>query len=189
MAEGATSKLDTDFKDHGTLRPPGPFGRVVRLGFGVLTLLPVVSLVPQARTLLGLSGMPTHFTWWLAVGLGLWVFPYVINIGFTVSWHGWPRTVALIVLATSVAIGFMVTGATWSPIAGGLFLVWIVYTFGHLSLSFLLSAAIATPGCEMRAIPHLWTVLTGRATKEHYCPGALDAIDRWEARRAKEQSG
>jgi hypothetical protein len=104
MAEGAMSKLDTDFKDHGTLRPPGPFGRVVRLGFGILTLLPVVSLVPQARTLLSLSGMPTHFTWWLAVALGLWVFPYVINIGFTVSWHGWPRTVALIVLATSVAL-------------------------------------------------------------------------------------
>ena len=70
-----------------------------------------------------------------------------------------------------------------------LFLVWVVYTFGHLSLSFLLSAPIATPGCEMRAIPHLWTVLMGRATEEHYCLGALDAIDRWEVRRATEQSG
>ena len=88
MAEGATSKLDTDFKDHGTLRPPGPFGRVVRLGFGVLTLLPVVSLVPQARTLLSLSEVPPHFTWWLAVALGLWVFPYVINISRLVALIG-----------------------------------------------------------------------------------------------------
>ena len=32
----------------------------------------------------------------------------------------------------------------------------------------------------MRAIPHLWTVLTGKATKEHYCPGPLDRIDKWE---------
>ena len=62
-----------------------------------------------------------------------------------------------------------------------------MYAFGHLSLSFLLSTAIATPGCEMRAIPHLWTLVTGRATKEHYCPGALDSIDRWETRRATEQ--
>ena len=57
-------------------------------GFGVLTLLPVVSLVPQARTLLSLSEVPTHFTWWLAVALGLWVFPYVINISRLVALIG-----------------------------------------------------------------------------------------------------
>ena len=51
-----------------------------------------------------------------------------------------------------------------------------------LGISVVLSALIATPACEMRSIPHLRTLTTGRATKEH-CPGALDRIDRWEANR------
>ena len=51
-------------------------------------------------------------------------------------------------------------------------------------ISFVLSAALATPGCEMRAIPHLWTIVTGRATKEHYCPGFLDGLDKWELGRS-----
>ena len=59
----------------------------------------------------------------------------------------------------------------------------VLYVFGHLGLSFLLSAVIATPGCEMRAIPHLWTLLTGRATREHHCPGFLDSLDAWELKR------
>ncbi len=183
MTEATTSKLETRFEKHGSLHPPGPVGRLVRLGLGVLTALPVVSLLPQARTLLALTEVPTHFTWWLAVGLGLWVFPYVINIGFTASWRAWPRRVATAALAASIAVSLGVTGATWSPVAGAVFLAWIVYTYGHLPLSFLLSAAIATPGCEMRAIPHLWTRVTGRATKQHYCPGVLDSVDNWETRR------
>ena len=41
-----------------------------------------------------------------------------------------------------------------------------------------------TPGCEMRALPHLWMLATGRETAEHFCPtGFLDSLDRWEAGR------
>lgn len=61
--------------------------------------------------------------------------------------------------------------------------VWLLYTFGHLGISFILAAALATPGCEMRAPWHLWTLMSGRRTQEHYCPGVLTPIDRWEARR------
>ena len=35
----------------------------------------------------------------------------------------------------------------------------------------------------MRAIPHLYTMLTGNQIKEHYCPGFIDNIDRWEMKR------
>ena len=47
-------------------------------------------------------------------------------------------------------------------------------------MSFVLSSILSTPGCEMRAIPHAWTLLTGHVTPEHYCPGALDRVDRFE---------
>ena len=183
MTDGAVSRLETQFKQHGTLRPPGPVGRLVRLGLAMVTLWPVVSIAPKLGTILELPTLPSHPTWWLGVALGLWLFPYVVNIGFTVSWGRWPLAIAAGVLTVSVLLSFAVTGASWSPVAGGTFYVWLVYTFGHLGISFLLASVIATPGCEMRAIPHLWTILTGHSTSEHYCPGVLDPIDTWEARR------
>ena len=57
---------------------------------------------------------------------------------------------------------------------------WMTYVYGHLGISFALSAIIKTPGCEMRAIPQLWTLMTGRKTLEHHCPGFLNNIDNWE---------
>ena len=62
-------------------------------------------------------------------------------------------------------------------------MAWVYYWFVHLGFSFFLAAVLATPGCEMRSIPHLWTLITRRATKEHYCPGFLDRLDRWERER------
>ena len=180
MAHPNTDKLTTHFVDQGTLIPPGPIGRLVRLGFGLMVLYPVVSLAPQMGVLLQRTSVPTHWSWWLTVGIGLWLFPYVINIGFTVNLRGWPRALAAVIMFGTVGLGFAITGATWSAIAAVVFALWIGYTFGHLGVSFLLASALATPGCEMRAIPHLSAMLSGRATKEHYCPGVMDPIDRWE---------
>ena len=85
------------------------------------------------------------------------------------------------------AVLAVVSRAWWGSWLGppfGLFVFAVMaYTFIHLGLSFVLSAILATPGCEMRAIPHLWTLVTGRATKEHYCPGFLDGLDKWELSR------
>ena len=79
--------------------------------------------------------------------------------------------------------GWLVGDSWWTPVLGRYVWLTVFYVFGHLGLSFLLSAVIATPGCEMRAIPHLWTLVTGRATREHYCPGFLDRVDAWELQR------
>ncbi len=59
----------------------------------------------------------------------------------------------------------------------------MVYVYAHLGLSFVLAAALATPGCEMRGIPHLVGLLRGRSSGEHYCPGFIDGLDRWERER------
>jgi hypothetical protein len=37
----------------------------------------------------------------------------------------------------------------------------------------------------MRAIPHLAGIISGRPSKEHFCPGFIDLIDRWEAKMKK----
>ena len=123
---------------------------------------------------------PQSPMFWIAVLLTLWVFPPVVNIGFTRSWGTKPRMVIAGLAAVAIVSGLALYGNWWAPPLEVLLLVWMIYTFGHLGLCFLIASAISTPGCEMRAIPHLWTRLTGRATKEHFCPGFLDAIDRWE---------
>ena len=59
-------------------------------------------------------------------------------------------------------------------------IIWVIYIFTHLGVSFLISAVISTPGCEMRSLPHLWSIITGHKTYEHVCPGPLHKIDLWE---------
>jgi len=94
--------------------------------------------------------------------------------------------VAAIILG--IVASKLIVGAWWTPPLGRLVWLFVLYTFGHLGISFVVSSAIATPGCEMRGLPHLWTLLTGRRTREHYCPGFFDRLDAWEARRGIQAS-
>lgn len=63
---------------------------------------------------------------------------------------------------------------------------WLGYFYGHLGVSFLLAAAIGTPGCEMRSIPELIGRARGTPSHEHRCPvGFLARIDEWERGRMR----
>ena len=169
------------------LNLPGLIGRIVRLLLSILILYLFVNLIEWEW----LSPKNTsEFIRWQAPGL-FWVvnfliffllFPYVVNIGFGVNWKRKPQ---LIFIITVVGLGLFTLfqyGSLWSPALGWLLLIWLTYVAGHLGISLILASILATPGCEMRSIPHLWTILSGRETKEHYCPGSLDKLDKWEAR-------
>ena len=172
--------LESRFESPGTLRKPGPIGRGIRLLVGIWALYALLTFLAGAERFLSTEA-PTHSSFWLAVAIAFYAFPYVVNIGFTRSWGRKPQY--MILVATALAAGWSLVqyGSLWAPPLGALLLVWLLYVFGHLGVSLVLASAIATPGCEMRAIPHLWTLLTGRATYEHYCPGMFNPIDRWEA--------
>jgi hypothetical protein len=126
---------------------------------------------------------PPNWTWWAFMALGLWLLPPVVNIGFTKNWRRKPQIALAAGLGLAVIADLLAYGTWWAPPLGVVVWFWLVYFSAHLGGSFLLSAMIATPGCEMRAIPHLWTRLTGRVTEEHYCPGFIDHVDRWEQER------
>ena len=82
------------------------------------------------------------------------------------------------------AFGTLRTGSVETALLARTIWIWLFYLSTHLGLSFLLSAVLGTPGCEMRAFHDLYSRLSGNPTKEHYCPvGPLSAIDRWEASR------
>ena len=175
--------LETRFESSGALRPPGWVGRIVRVGFGVWLLYALYMLIRYGWGVFVDLTPPPNWTWWAFMAFGFWALPYVVNIGFTRSWRRKPQVALAAALAVAVIVDLLAYGTWWAPPLGVLVWSWMTYFSAHLGGSFLLSGMIATPGCEMRAIPHLWTLVTGRETKEHYCPGVIDTIDQWEARR------
>ena len=172
----------------GTLVKPGPIGRFVRLVSGVFVTYAFADMLLNGILALdGSRGLvttvtPTYWVFWLVLTVFFLVTPYVINIGFSRNWGRKSQLAILAIAAVLVAYSYLTDGTVWSPALGWFVYIWITYVSGHLGISFLLAALLATPGCEMRAIPHLYMLVTGRETKEHYCPGHLDKLDKWEAK-------
>lgn len=169
----------------GTVQPPGPIGRVARLLLGVACAVPVYSILTQPEGFLAGRALTT-WTLWATSVLGWMVFPDVVNLGFTRRWKRSSLRIGLLAGGAVAALaGWMIEGSVVSWPLGTFSTVWLFYTFGHLGLSFLLAFILGTPGCEMRSIPQLLARLTGRTSLEHYCPGFLTPLDRWEARHRK----
>ncbi len=96
------------------------------------------------------------------------------------------QLVSILALVMAGAFDYFSTGNFLGLIAGGLVYLMLIYLYVHLGLSYVIASIIATPGCEMRAFPHLWSLITKKPTKEHSCPvGLLSTIDRWERDRKK----
>ncbi len=111
----------------------------------------------------------------------LFVLNYVVNIGFGKSWGRWPNYVSITLMLLLAAAGWLFTGSADHPTLGFALWAWLTYFYAHLGVSFILSAAIATPGCEMRAIPELYGRFTGKASAEHSCPASfITKLDAWE---------
>ena len=177
----ATTDLKLDEPD--TLIPPGPVGRSVRLLFGALCIWYAIGLVAVQASPLDQQGHVRELIW-NGVLPGLFLVSYVINIGFSRAWKKWPAIASAGVFLVLAAFGMLSAGSAETELLARTVWIWLFYLSIHLGLSFLLSAALGTPGCEMRAFHDLYSRLSGNPTKEHYCPvGPLSAIDRWEASR------
>ena len=172
---------ETTFVEPGTLAKPKLIGRTVRLLLGILCCYGSLTYAEIPRAFVR-SDFPALQLLAGAV-LAYWLLPPVVNIGWGVSWKNRPRLFFLMLCAVALAVDFAVYGSFWGPPLGGILYAVTVYTLGHLGISFLLSALLSMPGCEMRALPDLFGKLLGRARMEHHCPGFIDPIDKWEARR------
>ena len=171
------------FQKPGSLERPGPVGRLTRLVFGVGCLYFVFSLLENGSERM-ISRVPDALSLWVMMFLGFYLFSYIINIGFTRSWGRRPRLLVIVAAAAMAVLSLFSNGKLWGPPLGWFVFLWLLYVYGHLGISFIISSVIGTPGCEMRAIPHLWTVISGHETPEHHCPaGPLSGIDAWEAGR------
>jgi len=167
---------DLKLEECGSLSKPGPFGRLVRIGFGALCLYYVVALWGAGHDLITEAGTIRPLVW-NGILPGLFLVNYVVNIGFSRAWRKWPAIISIVLLLTA-AIGYMQAGFLEIRLLAHVIQVWELYVFLHLGGAFVLASLIATPGCEMRAFHHLFSLVTRRPTKEHRCPvGPLTPID------------
>lgn len=180
MAEKKSLEDIIHFDQEGTLVAPGPIGRLVRLVLGLL----IAKFIYDWVTIIDITDFDNPFILiWIAFSIML--VPYVVNIGFGVNFGAKPRYALVGVWLLGAIAGYLADGTVRSPLTWTIVELTQIYIYGHLGLSFLLSAILATPGCEMRAIPQLLGKLSGAGSKEHYCPGFIDNIDRWERNRGR----
>lgn len=170
------------YSEPGTLPRPGPVGRAVRFVLGVLCLFLVAEILTAASPFFSGRALTESSVWVVAL-IGLYVFPDVVDIGFGRAWKPLYLRGSLVAGAAAAALAsWTMYGSAFAPPLGTFASTWLLYTFSHLGISFLLATFLATPGCEMRSIPQLWALISGRTVSEHYCPGVLTPIDRWEAK-------
>ena len=109
--------------------------------------------------------------------------PYVVNIGFGANFGALPRYALIGAWGIASVTGWLLEQRLDSELLWTVIEITQVYIYGHLGLSFALSAVLATPGCEMRAIPQLLGKISRSGSRDHYCPGFIDTVDRWERNR------
>ena len=169
----------------GTINKPGPIGRSFRLFLGMGCLSFIAYLVYNSSIFL--NGI-NHYNWGILIGLiyGIFLLPYIVNIGFSINSGKRLQLAAILALVMASAIDYFSTGSFLGLITWGLVYLMLIYLYGHLGLSYVIASIIATPGCEMRAFPQLWSFITKKPSKEHCCPiGPLSKIDLWERDRKK----
>lgn len=181
----ATTDLKLD--EPGSLPRPGPIGRLVRLGFGLLCLGYVYELIQLREILINDAGR-IQTAVWNGVLVGLFLISYVINIGFSRAWKKWPAFISAGLILLMAGVGYLTAGTSETIfLARGLWF-WEIYLFSHLGFAFIVAVIIGTPGCEMRAFHDLYSRVTGIPTMEHYCPvGPLHPLDQWEAGLGRKQ--
>ena len=172
--------MSLDLVALGTLTRPGPIGRTVRFALGIFCTYALWELIRTAPEMIDnpLGLLPNLSVLIIFV---LFVFNYVVNIGFSRNWHRYPLIVSLGILLVIALGGYILSGNSSTSLLGATLLFWLGYFYSHLGVSFILAGLLATPGCEMRAIPELIARITNRESREHHCPvGILTSIDKWE---------
>ena len=169
------------YLESGSIEPPRIIGRIVRLLLGLVCLDLVRQIVDDIPGMIE-RGWPVNLIAICTVILGFYLIRPVMNLGFTLKNNYWGQIFVFISTVTILIIEWATGGPIFGKIFTAFLMIWMTYVFGHLGISFVLSAIIKTPGCEMRALPHFWTILTQRKTAEHHCPGFIKNIDEWEKR-------
>ena len=166
-----------------TLHKPGIIGRLVRILLGIATSVFLIEVVQSFPGILRVTSPTDKLL--IGIAFSFYVLPYVINIGFHRNWNRLPQLIIIILAAVAIGFSYFMFGRIWGPPIALIAFLMLTYVLAHLSVSFFLAAILATPGCEMRSIPHLIGLISGRSSSVYTCPGGLSHLDQWEANLKK----
>ena len=165
------------------LQKPAIFGRMVRIILGIATSVFLVEVVRSFPGILRVTSPTDKLL--IGIAFSFYVLPYVINIGFHRNWNRLPQLIVIILAVVAIIFSYLMFGRIWGPPIALIAFLMLTYVLAHLSVSFFLAAILATPGCEMRSIPHLLALIRGDSGSLYTCPGGLSHLDRWEANLKK----
>lgn len=169
----------------GALPKPGWLGRGIRFVLGALLLESAFSIGRAFHPLVYTQAVPNNIVLWVLVVVLFFSMREVIDLGLGVLWGQKAQVVTLVLAGMAIATDFIFYGRLWAPPLGILFTVWFLLIAIPLGIALVLAAVLGTPGCEMRSYAALIAKLQGHSALEHYCPGGIDFIDRWNAHRGK----
>ncbi len=169
----------------GTLPKPSLLGRGFRLALGIIILLTAFSVARSLNQIVNGRGIPGSVIFWVLVVALLYSMRDVINLGLKVRWGQIAQFVVLVAALVCIAVDYIFYARLWAPPLGILFSLWFFLTAIPLGVALTLAAILGTPGCEMRVYAGIIAKLQGHSASEHYCPGGIDFIDRWEAHPEK----
>ncbi len=176
---------DLTYVPAGTLPKPSWLGRGIRLLLGLLILLGAISVAIQYGPWAYSEVVPGGISLWvLAIAL-FYSMRDVIDLGLNVHWGQKAQLATLGLAVAAIVIDEIGYGRLWAPPLGTLFYLWVLLIGFPLGVALVLAGIWRTPGCEMRVFAALLARLQGRSAAEHYCPGGIDVVDRWEARQRK----
>ena len=180
--------MKSDHEGNALIANPGHIGHIARFTLGAFQLFFVVMLALYFWYYVS-SEIPVGgyaLAYLFGVLLAFAPLNFVVNIGFNVSWGRRPQIAFLLIALAATAIDLVAYGSLWAPPLAFVVFAMTIYVHTHLGISHVLSAILATPGCEMRAIPHLAARVLGRNVEAEACPVLWDSLDRWEDGRKRE---
>ena len=158
------------------LPKPRFLGRLVRLSFGVtLAWFLVLTSPSEVRN-------PDGLFWILSI-YAFSAMSGFFDVLLDVNWGRKSQMTFLLFALVTTVIDLIFGKSVWLPVLGWLIYALIFIIVGLSSLSYFLAAVLRTPGCEWRAIPHLFAVIRGRDTEYRPCSIYLQKLDQWEENR------
>ena len=142
----------------------GPIGRGLRLIMALLYLFfisPVTALRPGGVINVG------DLNLWIGLAVTFLFADEVVNHGLRRDFGLWPRYALLVLLFLGSFGAYLINSVWWGEIVSVVAAAEILLIMGYTGISFVVAAALAVPGCEMRAVPQLVARLRGNPLTEH----------------------
>lgn len=192
-----TTEVGKSFVSWGTLVRPSRRGRTFRFLAGVVGLSATVLALLHPNWIIRLDTLDlAQASFGMLFGLvflGLALVGHlinlnlIVNLAFKLNTGKYPLRIVGGLAAVALIADLLFFGTVWAAPLGIVVWIVLVYSTGHLGISHILAGILGTPGCEMRSIPHLVGILTGREVEEHFCPGTWTRMDERDAQRSDER--